>query len=89
MSVFLERLSMWNMLNCAEQVQTQKGMRLASKEKMTKISGIWWASSTNDLYLKYECGTVSFIQKQGGGGGGAGGDPDTYYNPQGSFITYR
>ena len=24
MSVFLERLSMWNMLNCAEQVQIQK-----------------------------------------------------------------
>ena len=24
MSVFLERLSMWNVLNCAEQVQIQK-----------------------------------------------------------------
>ena len=24
MSVFLERLSMWNMLNCTEQVQVQK-----------------------------------------------------------------
>ena len=24
MSIFLERLSMWNMLNCAEQVQIQK-----------------------------------------------------------------
>ena len=24
MSVYLERLSMWNMLNCAEQVQIQK-----------------------------------------------------------------
>ena len=24
MSVFLERFSMWNMLNCAEQVQIQK-----------------------------------------------------------------
>ena len=24
MSVFLDRLSMWNMLNCAEQVQIQK-----------------------------------------------------------------
>ena len=24
MSVFLERLSMWNMLSCAEQVQKQK-----------------------------------------------------------------
>ena len=24
MSVFLERLSMWNMLSCAEQVQIQK-----------------------------------------------------------------
>ena len=24
MSVFLERISMWNMLNCAEQVQIQK-----------------------------------------------------------------
>ena len=24
MGVFLERLSMWNMLNCAEQVQIQK-----------------------------------------------------------------
>ena len=24
MSIFLERLSMWNILNCAEQVQIQK-----------------------------------------------------------------
>ena len=24
MSIFLERFSMWNMLNCAEQVQIQK-----------------------------------------------------------------
>ena len=33
MSVFLERLSMWNMLNCAEQVQTQK-------YKTPKIAGV-------------------------------------------------
>ena len=35
MSVFLERLSMWNMLNCAEQVQIQKYKTYAYKALKT------------------------------------------------------
>ena len=35
MSIFLERLSMWNMLNCAEQVQMQKYKTHAYKTPKT------------------------------------------------------
>ena len=35
MSVFLERLSMWNMLNCAEQVQIQNYKTHACKALKT------------------------------------------------------
>ena len=35
MIVFLEHLSMWNMLNCAEQVQIQKDQTHADKTPKT------------------------------------------------------
>ena len=35
MSIFLERLAMWNMLNCAEQVQIQKYKTHACKTLKT------------------------------------------------------
>ena len=38
MSVFLEHLSMWNMLNCAEQVQIQKYKTHAYKTLKTVVS---------------------------------------------------
>ena len=42
MSVFLERLSMWNMLNCAEQVQIYKNTKHMhirhSKQQVSKQS---------------------------------------------------
>ena len=40
MSVFLERLSMWNMLSCTEQVQIQKYRTHAYNYKTRKTVGV-------------------------------------------------
>ena len=49
MSVFLERLSMRNMLNCAEQLQIQKYKTLAQKTLKTGVQTIMLKHPTKQL----------------------------------------
>ena len=54
MSVFLERLSMWNMLSCAEQAQIQKLKRHASKTlKTAGVQTIMLKHPTKQLKKKF------------------------------------
>ena len=53
MSVFLEHFSMWNMLNCAEQVQIQKYKTRAYKTPKTEgVQTIMLKHSTKQLKKK-------------------------------------
>ena len=61
MSVFLERLSMWNMLSCAEQVQIQKyntlkatGVKIIMLKQPTKHKQKKKRESTHKTQTQYQ-----------------------------------
>ena len=53
MSVFLERLSMWNMLNCDEQVQIQKQKQTTKQNKKTHAYKTSKTAGVQTIILKH------------------------------------